>query len=274
MNKMKCKHPSPLRRAIASLSFLPAGAVDRIHDLGTLLQKVANAIRFEFFWDRCVAGNPEVVILPSFTITKSKHAIWDIALSCVNQLGKEGVILEFGTNNGGSLFYFSKRVPQTVDLVGFDCFEGIPEPWDSLPKGSIKGYGAPIELWSDDPAKKARVLAQVNETGKFPAPPQENVRIEAGLFSHSVPRFLKNGVPPDVRLIHFDADIYISTRPVLDSICGQIDYRYYVLFDEFYSVNHEFKAWLEFTEFYNVHAWRVVAISEDGAQALIEVNQD
>jgi hypothetical protein len=87
-----------------------------------------------------------------------------------------------------------------------------------------------------------------------------------------VPRFLCGGVPQDIRLIHFDADIYMGTRPVLDSICGQLGYRYYVLFDELYSVNHEFRAWTEFVENFNVEKWRVVAISEDGVQALFEVN--
>ncbi len=64
----------------------------------------------------------------------------------------------------------------------------------------------------------------------------------------------------------------MGTRPVLDSICGQIRYRYYILFDEFYSVNHEFRAWMEFVELFSVERWRVVAISEDGVQTLIEVN--
>ncbi len=108
--------------------------------------------------------------------------------------------------------------------------------------------------------------------GKFPSPPQENISIEAGLFSQTVPKLFKDGVPADIRLLHFDADIYMSTRPILDIVAGPLNYRYYILFDEFYSANHEFKAWMEFVGVYKVDRWRVVATSEDGFQVLIELN--
>ena len=64
----------------------------------------------------------------------------------------------------------------------------------------------------------------------------------------------------------------MGTRPVMDTICGQIKYPYYILFDELYSVNHEFKTWLEFVELFEVKQWKIIAISEDGVQALIRVN--
>jgi len=267
-----CRHPSRIRRLIARCAFLSERSLARINEAGLLLQKIANTIRFEHFWNAKVRCDRRTVILPSFTRSRSKHAIWDIALANARALGERGTILEFGTNNGGSLYYFAKHVPPTMRLVGFDCFEGIPEPWDSLPRGAIKGYGAPIELWSDDQAAKQRVIEEVQRTGQFPAPPQPNVAIEKGLFAESVPRLLSGGGPDDIRLIHFDADIYMGTRPVLDSVCGNIRYRYLILFDELYSANHEFRAWMEFVEFYGVRDWRVVAITDDGVQALIEVN--
>jgi hypothetical protein len=269
---LHCRHPSQIRRALARLAFLSENSLARINAAGLMLQKIANTIRFEHFWEAKVRSDSRTKIVPSFSRSRSKHPIWDIALASACGLRTSGTILEFGTNNGGSLFYFSKHVPQTVRLVGFDCFEGIPEPWDSLPRGAIKGYGAPIELWSDDPVAKGQVLEEVRRSGKFPPPPQPNVSIEVGLFAESVPRFLRHSVPDDIILIHFDADIYMGTRPVLDSLCGSKRDRFYVLFDEFYSVNHEFRAWLEFVEFYDVRQWRVVAISEDGVQALFEVN--
>jgi len=51
-----------------------------------------------------------------------------------------------------------------------------------------------------------------------------------------------------------------------------LKHRYLILFDEFYSVNHEFKAWNEFIALYKLKDWRVVATSEDGSQVLIELN--
>ena len=268
----RCKHPSIYRRVIARLDFLTTEIVGSIEACGLLLQKVANTIRFEWFWKQHVSGNPDVVFFESFDISRTKHPIWDFTLGRVRELGNDGLILEFGCHNGGSLLYFSKHVPETFQLVGFDCFEGIPEAWDSLPRGSIKGFGAPLELWNDYPEQKKEVLARFQRDGIMPHPPQPNIVIEAGLFSESVTRFLHNGVPANICLIHFDADLYISTRPVLDSIAGQLKTRYFILFDEFYSVNHEFKAWMEFVAVFGLTRWRVVAASEDGVQMLIDVN--
>src|SRR5262249_4921812 len=150
--------------------------------------------------------------------------IWDIAVTHIRALGDSGTVLEFGTNNGGSLLYFCDHLPSTMTLHGFDCFEGIPEPWDSLPKGAIKGFGYPKELWINHPEQLPAVEAQVQATGIIPLPPQPNIRIYKGLFAHTLPGLLKEGMPRDIRFIHFDADIYMGTRPILDTLCGQIDY--------------------------------------------------
>lgn len=272
IDKTKCQHPGRGRRWLTRMSFLGEPAAQALNRFGVFVQKIANTLRFEHFWKRFVANNPDVVVLPSFTRSRSKHPIWDIAIEHIRALGETGTVLEFGTNNGGSLLYFWRHLPSTMTLHGLDCFEGIPEPWDSLPKGAIKGFGYPAELWRDHAEQRAAVEAEVASTGKIPQPPQANILIHKGLFAHTVPTLLRDGVPDDIRLIHFDADIYMGTRPVLDTICGQIGYRYYILFDELYSVNHEFKAWMEFVELFDIQKWRVVAISEDGVQALIEVN--
>lgn len=271
-DKSKCHHPGRARRLLTRISFIGEPAVQVLNRFGLFIQKIANTLRFEHFWERYVAENADVVMVPSFTSSRSKHPIWDIAIAHARALGETGSLLEFGTNNGGSLLYFWRHLPSTMTLHGLDCFEGIPEPWDSLPKGAIKGFGYPSELWVDHAEQRAAVEAEVASTNNIPQPPQTNIRIHKGLFAHTVPGLLRDGVPNDIRLIHFDADIYMGTRPVLDTICGQIGYRFYILFDELYSVNHEFKAWMEFVELFDIKKWRVVAISEDGVQALIEVN--
>lgn len=257
---------------LVQLSFVSEPVVQVLNNFGIFVQKIANTLRFEHFWTRFVASNAETIIVPSFTLSRSKHPIWDVAVAHARALGEMGTVLEFGTNNGGSLLYLWRHLPNTMTLHGFDCFEGIPEPWDSLPKGAIKGFGYPSELWADHPEQRSEVEAELASTGNIPQPPQANIRIHKGLFAHTIPPLLGDGVPQDIRLIHFDADIYMGTRPVLDTICGQIRYRYYILFDELYSVNHEFKAWMEFVELFNIEKWRVIAISEDGVQALFEVN--
>jgi hypothetical protein len=268
----KPRHVGAVRRYIAMAAWLSIGVVDALDRLGINLQKVANTFRFEQFWREHVGGDGRVIVVPTFNKTIGKKPIWNVALNWINANASSGEIVEFGTNNGGWLKYFADHVPRTVHLTGFDCFEGLPEAWDGLPAGSIKGFGAPVELWADDPVLREKVAADSAVGIPFPAPPQSNVRIESGLFSESLPRFLKDGWPHDLRLVHFDADLYISTRPVLDMLCGSLKHRYLVLFDEFYSVNHEFKAWCEFLALYKISDWRVVATSEDGSQVLIEMN--
>jgi len=270
--RQRPRHPGRVRRLLSNLNGLPAGLLDHLENVAANLQKGVNTLRFETFWRDRVHADPRTIIVPTFSKTTPKQSIWNVAIQWIDAAGPAGTMLEFGTNNGGSLHYFASRLPATMKFVGFDCFEGIPEAWDGLPASSIKGYGMPAQLWSDDPALKEQVLAEFRRTGKFPPPPQPNVRIEEGLFSEALTRYLKDGWPSDLRLVHMDADIYISTRPVLDTLLGPLRYRYLVLFDEFYSVNHEFRAWREFTSLFHVEDWRVVAASEDGAQVLIEVN--
>jgi hypothetical protein len=268
-----CNHPSVIRRAIAKFAFLPTSAAQKIDNMGQLIQKIANTIRFEHFWAHHMASNHRLRVVPSFAKSRSKYPIWDIAIEQIGRLGGSGQILELGTNNGGWLYYFVDRLPETIELHGFDCFEGLPEKWDGLPRGSIRGFGFPAELWGKDPGKREELLAEFKRTGSMPVPPQPNIRIHSGLFSESLPRYLKGGaVPRDIRLIHFDADLYISTRPVLDTLCGQMDYEYFILFDEFYSANHEFRAYVEFVELFKLRNWKVAATSEDGVQVLIHMN--
>lgn len=266
------RHPGMGRRVLARFAGLPRGAVDAVDACGRFLQKAANTLRFERFWHEKVYSDPRAVVVPRFDKVVGKHPIWNMAINRIRDDGAAGSVLEFGTNNGGWMYYFASRLPASVRFTGFDCFEGLPEAWDGLPKGSIKGYGLPIELWSADPALKAEVLADHARTGRFPAPPQANLTIESGLFSETLARYLRTGWPHDLKLVHFDADLYISTRPVLDTLCGPLRHRYLILFDEFYSVNHEFRAWYEFVELFKVADWRVVGASEDGAQVLIEIN--
>jgi hypothetical protein len=262
---------STSRRVVCFFSFLPSWFVEKIKEFGKLLEQIGNTLFLKKMWDIKVKNNSEVIVVPSFRKTRDKTKIWDIALEKAQNLTAKGTIVEFGMNNGGSVFYFYKHVPETIKIWGFDCFEGLPEKWGKADKGSMKGYGFPALLWNEYPEEQKKLIDEVKMGKGFPDPPQNNIFIERGLFSTSMPRWIKNGVPDDIILIHFDADLYMSTRPILDSVCGQIRYKYYILFDDFYSANHEFKAWLEFEDLFGCK-WKFVAITADGCQALLEVN--
>jgi len=125
--------------------------VDALDRFGIAVQKIANVLRFERFWRDKIKGDVRVTLVPTFNKQVGKKPIWNIALNWIKANSSSGTIVEFGTNNGGWLKYFADHLPRTFHLTGFDCFEGLPEAWDGLPAGSIKGFGAPVELF--DPFK-------------------------------------------------------------------------------------------------------------------------
>lgn len=135
-----------------------------------------------------------------------------------------GMFLEFGVSSGGSI----KRIARMVtDIVwGFDSFEGLPEDFGLgralNPKGSFKA-APPTDL---------------------PA----NVRLVKGLFQDTLPEFLATHDGP-ISFIHLDADLYSSTKFVLDQTKNRLD-KTVLFFDEIYGLpdyeQHEGRAFREF----------------------------
>jgi len=133
--------------------------------------------------------------------------------------------LEFGVASGKTINYISKF---TSDIVyGFDSFEGLPEKWrDGFNKGAFSSNGN---------------LPQVNE----------NVKLIKGWFNETLLKFIETH-NKKVSFIHLDADLYSSTKYILDILKSYIDKDCVVVFDEL--VNYpgfdgntgELKAWYEF----------------------------
>jgi hypothetical protein len=135
---------------------------------------------------------------------------------------REAVYLEFGVYYGDSMRYWSKLLknPGSV-LHGFDSFMGLPEPWkDNARKGSFSTRGEVPEF--DDP----------------------RVKLFIGMFSDVLPDYHV----PEIRplIINIDADLYSSTIYVLRALRGSIASGTYIYFDEFFSREHELRAFDEF----------------------------
>ena len=146
-DKKKCLHKSRTRKIISKFALFGDFFFNSIIRISKLLLKIGYTLKFEDFWNQYV-DNKSTIFVGSFTKEpRGKKEIWDIAIKNILELSDTGEIYEFGTNNGGSLLYFWENLPKQIKLHGFDCFEGIPEDWDSLSKGKIKGYGYPYELW-------------------------------------------------------------------------------------------------------------------------------
>jgi hypothetical protein len=131
--------------------------------------------------------------------------------------------LEFGVFRGNSLRHWSKILhhPESK-LHGFDSFEGLPEDWsDLVPKGHFSTAGAIPVI--DDP----------------------RVKFFKGWFSQTLSEYR---VPAhEVLVMNLDADLYSSTKCVLEHFSSQIVPGAYMYFDEFSEPKHEFRAFMEFS---------------------------
>jgi hypothetical protein len=113
--------------------------------------------------------------------------------------------LEFGVASGRSINYISEFTTNTV--YGFDSFEGLPERWRD---GYERGF--------------------FNMNGKMPYV-NSNVELIKGYFNETLVDFIKTQ-NKKVSFIHMDADLYSSTKYVLDVLKEYIDEDCIIAFDE------------------------------------------
>jgi hypothetical protein len=143
--------------------------------------------------------------------------------------------LEFGVHSGNTINYISGFTKDRV--YGFDSFEGLPETWrPDFEKGIFNLNGSLPKVGS-------------------------NVELVKGWFDSTLPDFIKTH-NKKVSFIHMDADLYSSTKCVLNILRDYIDNDCVIVFDEL--VNYpgfdgdtgELKAFYEFiTENRVVYEW-------------------
>ena len=135
-----------------------------------------------------------------------------------------GMALEFGVASGHTLRLMVGGLPGRK-VVGFDVFTGLPETWRTgFPAGAFAQ-----KLLPDVPGADLVV----------------------GLFDESLPGFLAEHDEP-VAFLHLDADLYSSTRTVLDLVGPRLVAGSVVLFDEYFNYPGwqagEHRAWQEYVE--------------------------
>jgi predicted O-methyltransferase YrrM len=134
-----------------------------------------------------------------------------------------GLALEFGVASGTTLKIIADQLSDDLRVVGFDTFEGLPEVWRTdFPAGEFAQQGIP-----DVPGAE----------------------VVAGLFEDTLPGFLAE-CDDAVGFLHLDADLYSSTKTVLDLIGDRLRPGAVVVLDEFFNFpgwqHHEYRAWTEF----------------------------
>jgi len=153
-----------------------------------------------------------------------RYALLDYALKLAKAATPKGLVCEFGVAGGKTLRHIAARWDGPVH--GFDSFEGLPEDWTGT----------------------AEQAGRFDLKGKLPklAP---NAQLHVGWFEKSLPPFLA-AQPGPAALLHLDADLYSSTKTVLDAFADRIGAGTVLVFDEYYNYpnwrEHEFKAFQEF----------------------------
>jgi len=149
----------------------------------------------------------------------------------IDEVKCAGVYLEFGVFTGGTLRYMAKKKSTEV-FHGFDSFEGLPEDWSGT-------------AWTKQ---------TFGVKGKLPKVPS-NVTLHKGWFNETLPVW-RETYKDKVAFAHIDCDLYSSTVDILENLASRLQVGSILLFDEYFNYpnweNHEYKAWKEFVEKYQV----------------------
>lgn len=141
------------------------------------------------------------------------------------QAGK-GDWVEFGVGAGRSLKILRSLLPLRAHLWGFDSWKGLREPWLHHPSGHHK-YPMPTLFRGDS-----------------------RITLVSGYFEDTLPQWVEDR--DQLSVIHFDCDLYSSTKTILESVNHLIRAGTILLFDEIYNFpGWETYEWKAFSEWRN-----------------------
>lgn len=162
--------------------------------------------------------------LATALLARNRPKLLELCMQREKEAGLNGLILEFGVAGGVTARIIgANAAPRTVH--GFDSFEGLPGDW----------------------AGTADRKGSYTQHGKLPKVPA-NVKLHKGWFDQTLPGFLAQN-PGPVSFVNMDADVYDSTKYVLDQLVSRFRVGTVIHFDEYYNYpnwrEHEYKAWQE-----------------------------
>lgn len=155
---------------------------------------------------------------------------------------------EFGVYRGDSIRNWA-AINTNLDsrFFGFDSFEGLPETWNSVNQAGAFDVG-----------------------GQIPRIDDARVTFFKGWFQDTLRLALANYQPRSRLVIHNDSDLYSSTIFVLTVLDQLIVPGTVLIFDEFSSPLHEFRAFQDYTNAY-MKKFKVLGMTADYAsQVAIE----
>ena len=151
------------------------------------------------------------------------------------------VYCEFGVFEGNSIRYWT-RINSDINsrFCGFDTFTGLPEAYENI-LGTLDKH-------------------TFDAGGRYPQIDDERVSFIKGMFQDTLPEFLEDYNINDQLIIHNDSDLYSSTLYVLTVANNIIVPGTIIIFDEFSSILHEFRALEDYCSSY-LRTYEVVAVS-------------
>jgi O-methyltransferase len=161
----------------------------------------------------------ELMRTPKFA---NRELLWS---DCIEtRIGRDVEItyVEFGVYKGDSIRHISglNRNPGSI-FIGLDSFEGLPDSWGALPKGSYSAQD------------------------KIPNIADSRVSFIKGWFQDTWDKLDSQIQSRSNLVVHYDADIYSSTLFALSKIDG-LHQEYFAIFDEF--TGHETRALYDYIQ--------------------------
>jgi hypothetical protein len=168
-------------------------------------------------------------------------------LECMKHTKNSGGLwLEFGVFRGCSLNHLAKIKPNEK-FFGFDSFEGLPEDWDSDNLKGAFNLNGNIPIGAITGSNQGTIYDTRPTINTVPW--EANVTLVKGWFNETLPPFLQQH-KENIDFIHFDADLYSSTKTVFDLVSSRIISGTMIMFDEHCDYptyrEHEIKAFAEF----------------------------
>ncbi|MDC1060541.1 class I SAM-dependent methyltransferase, partial [Alphaproteobacteria bacterium] len=133
-------------------------------------------------------------------------------LKVLEYIKVDDLILEFGVYSGESINFFSKIILKnniSNKIYGFDSFEGLSDDW-------VGNIDHPQKIF--DLKKK---LPRINS----------NIELIQGRVEDTVDKFL-NKRKGNIIFVHFDLDLYLPTKIVLEKIKKRLSKDSVLLFDQ------------------------------------------
>lgn len=182
---------------------------------------------------------------------------WVVNTQLDPALLETGLVLEFGTATGRTLNQFAHWLPGKT-IHGFDSWQGLPEKFNDLPAGH---FAQPLP----------EVLSNCQLVpGWFGARPTQDL---SGIAENTAQTFAPDH-QEHIVLLHIDADLYSSTKTVLDVFAKQIVSGTVILFNEYWNhptwKKHEFRAWQDHVAQHHVQ-YEYIGYASDHQEVAIRV---